>query len=93
MTDSYERIERITQEMVTRLTDSDVLDDVNAESVVYYMEPLARLHMEMVNKVPGISDEELVKYGTGYGQHLAIFARVCFELGREQQRIQHLFDE
>jgi hypothetical protein len=87
----FERTERITLEMVERLTKSDVLDSVLAEDVVYFMEPVALLHTSMLVSVPGLSPEQVNAQSEGFGQHLAIFARVCFELGREHQRILHLF--
>ena len=89
----FERTERITLEMVDRLTKSDALAPVLADDVVYFMEPVALLHVSMLKKIPDISQEQVLRYSEGFGQHLAILARICFDLGREHQRIQHLFDD
>ncbi len=89
----FERTERITVEMVERLAKSEVLAPVLADDVVYFMEPVALLHVAILTRVPDISQEEVLKHSEGFGQHLAILARVCFDLGREHQRIQHLFDD
>lgn len=88
----FERTERITLEMVQRLTKSDALAPVLADDVVYFMEPVALLHTSALVRIPDISQEQINRYSEGFGQHLAILARVCFDLGREHQRIQHLFE-
>ena len=89
----FERTERITLEMVERLAKSDVLPPVLADDVIYFMEPVALLYVSMLKKIPDTSQEQVLKYSEGFGQHLAILARICFDLGREHQRIQHLFDD
>lgn len=88
-----EQIDRITLEMVKRLKNSEVLDPELAEAVIHYMKPLALIHTTMLGQLPGCSKEEVLRLSKGFGQYVAIFARVCFDLGREHQRIKHLFNK